>query len=240
MSSFSWLYNAFASVGFTDPLHPGLAHMPIGLMVGALILGFAALIRKRPLWGLSAQHCLILSWLFLFPTVLLGITDWQHYYHGVWLFPIKVKIGLASFLFVLLSIGLILIFTGRGESKSILVVYVLSFFTVVSLGYFGGHLVFGGRSPAAPQAFQIGKKSYDTNCRACHPNGHNVIMPNLPVRGSKQLATFQTFDNFLRRPRLPGGGPGPMPDFPDQKISDQEAKALYDYVRQAFGNPGQP
>jgi len=72
MTGFDWFYNALGSVGFTDPVHPALAHMPIGLVVGALIFGFAALLWKRPLWGLSSQHCLVLAWLFWFPTVLFG------------------------------------------------------------------------------------------------------------------------------------------------------------------------
>jgi mono/diheme cytochrome c family protein len=65
-------------------------------------------------------------------------------------------------------------------------------------------------------------------------------MPTMPIRGSKELATFQTFNNFIRHPRLPGGAPGPMPNFHYQKISEQEAKALYDYLRHAFGNAGKP
>jgi hypothetical protein len=214
--------------------------MPIGLVVGALFFGFAALIWKRPLLGLSARHCLVLAWLFVFPAVLFGFMDWQHYYHGVWLFPIKVKIGLASFLFVVLSTGLILIFKGLGESKAILVIYILAFFTVVFLGYFGGRLVFAGRSPGAGKSFEAGRKIFHANCSACHPQGHNAIIPTMPIRGSEKLANFQTFNDFIRRPRLPSGAPGPMPNFPYTKISRHEARFLFDYLRQAFGNAGHP
>jgi uncharacterized membrane protein len=240
MTMFDPFYQALASMGFTDPVHPALAHMPIGLVVGALIFGFAALWGKRPLWGLSARHCLVLAWLFWFPTVLFGVMDWQHFYHGVWIYPIEAKIALASFLFVLLSIGLVLIFMGKGESKGILVIYVLAFFTVVGLGYFGGHLVFGGRSPAGSKTFAAGQKIFNADCSACHPHGQNAIMPNMPLRGSQKLANFQTFNDFIRKPQLPGGEKGPMPNFHYQKISDQEAQALYDYVRHEFGNAGQP
>jgi mono/diheme cytochrome c family protein len=235
MSIFNPFYNALAAIGFTDPIHPAIVHMPIGLVVGALFFGFAALIWKRPLWGLSARHCLVLAWLFLFPTVLFGFMDWQYYYHGVWLFPIKVKIGLASFLFVVLSTGLIMIFKGQGESKAMLVIYVLAFCAVVGLGYFGGRIVFGGQSPAAPESFQAGEKIFHANCGACHPQGQNAIMPNLPIHGSDRLKNFQTFIAFIRQPRLPDGSPGPMPAWPPAKISDQEAKALYGYVKHAFG-----
>jgi mono/diheme cytochrome c family protein len=235
MTNFDWFYNALANLGFTDPVHPALAHMPIGLVVGALSFGFVALVWKRPLLGLSARHCLVLAWLFIFPTVLFGVMDWQHFYHGAWLFPIKVKIGLASFLFVVLSTGLIMIFKGQGESKAILVIYGLAFFTVVGLGYFGGRLVFGGQSPATPESFQAGSRIYDANCRACHPNGDNAIMPNMPIRGSDKLVNFQTFNDFIRQPRLPSGANGSMPNFHYKKLSDQEARALYSYVKHAFG-----
>ena len=240
MSTFDSFYQALASLGFADPVHPALAHMPIGLVVGALVLGFAASAWQRPRWGLSGQHCLVLAWLFWFPTVLFGVMDWQYFYHGVWMFHIEAKIALAIFLFVLLSIGLFLVFAGKGESRSILVIYVLAFFTVVALGYFGGRMVFGGGPPAGSKTSAAGEKSYRANCSACHPQGGNAIMANLPIRGSDKLENFRIFEDFIRKPLLPGGGKGPMPDFPLEKISPQEAKALYDYVRQEFGSAGKP
>jgi uncharacterized membrane protein len=240
MTTLDSFYQALAAMGFGDPVHPALAHMPIGLVVGALSLGFAALLWKRPRWGLSARHCLGLAWLFWFPAVLFGVMDWQYFYHGVWIFPIEAKIALASFLFVLLSIGLVLIFTGKGESKGILVIYVLAFFTVVALGYFGGRLVFGGHLPTGSKTFAAGQKIYQAHCSACHPNGGNALMANMPIRGSDKLANFQTFNDFIRKPQLPGGAKGPMPGFNYQKISHQEAKGLYDYVRQEFGKAGTP
>lgn len=235
MKFFNPFYRALADIGFTDPIHPAIVHLPIGLVAGALFLGFAALIWKRPLWGISARHCLVLAWLFLFPAVLFGFMDWQHYYHGVWLFPIKVKIGLASFLFVVLTTGVIMIYKGRGESKAMLVIYGLSFCTVVLLGYFGGHLVFGGRSPEAGKKFYAGRKIFDANCSVCHPQGRNAIMPNMPILGSDKLTNFQTFLAFIRHPRLDNGAKGPMPDWPPSEISNKEAKQLYDYVKKAFG-----
>jgi mono/diheme cytochrome c family protein len=239
MSNFDWLYHALAAVGFVDPVHPAIVHMPIGLVAGALFFGFAALIWQRPLLGLSARHCLVLAWLFVIPAVLFGYIDWQHFYHGVWLTPIKIKVGLATFLFVVLSVGLVMIYKGRGESKGILVIYVLAFITVVGLGYFGGRLVFGGQSPAAPKGLKAGKKIFDARCRACHAHGGNLIMPQMPLRGSDKLGNYQTFLAFIRDPRLDNGHKGPMPAWPPAKISDKEARSLYDYVKQAFGD-GQP
>ena len=39
---------------------------------------------------------MILAFLGLFPTVLAGYVDWQHFYGGTWLFPIKMKMLLAG------------------------------------------------------------------------------------------------------------------------------------------------
>jgi uncharacterized membrane protein len=237
MTIFNPLYNVLYAIGYTDPIHPPLTHMPIALVVAALILGLAAWIRGRPSLGRAARYCLILTWLFIFPTVLLGFMDWQHWYQGAWLLPIIIKISLASFLFVLLSLGLILVFTGREESKALLAIYLIAFFTVGGLGYFGGRLVFGGRAPAAPAAFETGKRLFENNCMACHPNGGNAIMPEAIIIGSDNLTDFQTFLAWIRDPRLDNGQKGPMPEFLPQKISDPQAGQLYDYLIKVLGKP---
>ena len=81
--------------------------MPIGLVTGALVLGFVAWFFRRPSLWQAARYCLILALIFLIPTALLGYMDWQYYYAGAWLFYIKMKLILAGVLLVLLSIGLI-------------------------------------------------------------------------------------------------------------------------------------
>ncbi len=200
MTIFDPIYNALAAMGFTDPIHPPLTHIPIGLVVGALIFGLTAWLLRRPALGQAARYCLGLAWLFIIPTVLLGFMDWQHYYQGAWLMPIVVKIGLAGFLFVLLSIGLILVITGREESKALLAIYVIAFLTVGGLGYFGGRLVFGGRAPAAPPALQAGQRLFEHNCMACHPNGGNAISPEAIIIGSDDLKDFPTFLGWIQGP----------------------------------------
>ena len=237
MTIFNPLYNALAAMGFTDPIHPPLTHIPIGVVVAALIFGLTGWLMKRPALGQAARYCLGLAWLFIFPTVLLGFMDWQHYYQGAWLLPIIVKISLASFLFVLLSIGLILVKTGREESKALLAIYLIAFLTVGGLGYFGGRLVFGGRAPAAPPALEAGKKLFENNCMACHPNGGNAIMPQAIIIGSDMLKDLPTFLGWIRDPRLDNGKKGPMPDFLPGKISEEQARQLYDYLIGVLGKP---
>lgn len=237
MTIFNPFYYVLAAIGYTDPIHPPLTHMPIGLVVAALIFGFAGLLLKKPFLSKMSRYCLLLAWLFIFPTVLLGFMDWQHFYQGAALFPIIVKICLATFLFVLLSLGLFLIARGREESKALLVILVLAFFTVGGLGYFGGRLVFGGRAPAAPPALQAGRGLFADNCMACHPNGGNAIMPQAIITGSDRLTDFHTFLTWIRDPRLDNGQKGPMPQFLPWKISDHQARQLYDYLIGVLGRP---
>jgi uncharacterized membrane protein len=237
MTIFNPLYNALAAMGFADPIHPPLTHIPMGVVVAALIFGLTGWLLRRPALGQAARYCLGLAWLFIFPTVLLGFMDWQHYYQGAWLLPIIVKISLASFLFVLLSIGLILVKTGLEESKALLAIYLIAFLTVGGLGYFGGRLVFGGRAPAAPPALEAGKKLFENNCMACHPNGGNAISPEAIIIGSDMLKDLPTFLGWIRDPRLDSGKKGPMPDFLPGKISDEQARQLYDYLIGVLGKP---
>ena len=240
MTSFDFIYRALALIGYHEPLHPPFTHYPIALVTASLFFGLWALIRGGPGFWVTARHCLVLAWLFIFPTVLFGVADWQHYYQGAWIGPIVVKMYLAGFLFVLLSIGLILAYKGRGDSPAILIVYVLGFMTVVGLGYFGGHMVYEGRAgdrSAAAVSLQVkaGQRIYGKYCQACHPNGGNIITPQASIIGSKTLADFPGFLAWIRDPRLANGKRGAMPKFDYQKISQQEAKALYDYVKQEFG-----
>ncbi len=244
MTIFDPFYRALYSIGFFDPIHPPLTHMPMGLVVAALVFGVLAWVLRQPFLTRAARYCLILAWLFIFPTVLLGFMDWQYWYQGAWLLPIIIKISLASFLFALLSLGLVLVFTGREESKALVAIYLIAFFTVGGLGYFGGRLVFGGRAPAAPAGLEAGKRLFENNCMACHPNGGNAIMPDMIIIGSDNLADLHTFISWIRDPRLDNGQKGPMPDFPPQKISDEQARTLYRYLIGVLGKPatgeGQP
>jgi uncharacterized membrane protein len=237
MTIFNPFYQVLAAIGFTDPIHPPLTHMPIALVVAALIFGFAGAILRRPVLSQVGRYCLLLAWLFIFPTVILGFMDWQHFYQGAALFSIIVKIFLASFLFVVLSIGLWLSRSGREESKALLVIYVIAFLTVGGLGYFGGRLVFGGRAPAAPPSLQAGKFIFENNCMACHPNGGNAIRPTAIIVGSDRLKDFHTFLVWIRNPRQDNGQKGPMPEFLPWKISDQQARQLYDYLIGVLGKP---
>jgi len=204
--------------------------MPIGLVTGALVFGFAALLLRRPILGWSARHCLILAWLFWFPAAVFGLMDWQYFFAGVYLYPIKMKLILAGILFIFLSIGL---FGGRDPETVLwgpLAIYILCFCCVLGLGWYGGNLVYGSRTLPAAQEFKAGMQIFDENCSGCHPRGGNAIKPNLPLLGAPELGNFQSFLDYLRNPRLPDGSKGVMPAFPEKKISDLQAEQLYRYI----------
>jgi uncharacterized membrane protein len=235
MTVFDPFYNFLYAIGYHDPIHPALTHMVIGLVVGALIFGVLAVLLKQPHLLRAARYCLVLAWLFIFPTVLLGFMDWQHWYQGALVQPILIKICLASFLFVVLTLGIIMILADRGESKGLLVIYLIAFFTVGGLGYFGGRLTFGGRAPAVSMKLEAGRRLFENHCMACHPSGGNAIMPDMFIIGSDNLKDLHSFIAWIRNPLMDSGQKGPMPAFSPQKISDAQAQQLYEYLSRVMG-----
>jgi uncharacterized membrane protein len=215
--------------------------MPIGLVVSALVFCVIALLFKREALARSARYCIILAFIWTFPTMLFGYMDWQHFYAGAWLFPIKMKVILAWALLVLLCVSIIASRKLGAESKAVLVMYGLCSLTVVVLGYFGGQLVYGGRSlHTSLQEYPVGQKIFKDNCSGCHPRGGNIINPNLPMKSAPQLADFNTFLAFTRKPLRPDGSIGIMPPFPASKISDQQQRELYEYIVKVLQKAGTP
>jgi mono/diheme cytochrome c family protein len=227
---FDPIYEFLAKLGYTHPIHPTEVHMPIGLVVASLVFIYIAVIFRRHNLDRTVRHCIILAFIWIFPTMLFGFMDWQHFYAGAWLFPIKVKLATATLLAVLLLLAVIVGHQKGPTSKLALTLYTLCFLAVVVLGYYGGQLVYGIKGSSAPTNYSAGRKIFAKNCNACHPNGTNALMPNLPLKGSAKLNQFETFLDFVRDPKLPDGKTGPMPAFQPTKISDGEAKELYEYI----------
>lgn len=224
------IYELVAKIGYVHPLHPALTHGPVGgVMVGFCLIAVALLWRWHSLIK-SSYHAICVAFALLIPTVAAGILDWQHYYSGAWIFPIQMKIALASLLFVLLSITLIVGRKPNVRPVTLLFLCSLCLVNVMGLGYFGGELVYGDRSVGKEQNFQIGRKVFVSHCSGCHVNGGNIFFPNLPLHSAPQLQSYETFIAFVRNPTLPNGKKGPMPKFTPAKLSDQQAHDLYDYV----------
>ena len=106
---FDAVYKLLEQIGYPHPIHPTEVHMPIGLIVGALIFRIAATLFRRPALAQTAHYCTILAALFLFPTILFGFMDWQHFYAGAWLNQIKIKLVLAVLLLVLVFVSVFLV-----------------------------------------------------------------------------------------------------------------------------------
>ena len=234
---FNFVYEFLANLGYTHPIHPTEVHMPIGLAVGAFLFSWIALFLRRPNLARTARHCIILAFIWVFPTILFGIMDWQHYYAGAMLFPVKMKLIFGPIFLILLAAAVILGHGKGAESKTVAVVYGLCFITVVILGFFGGQMVYGVKSPRASEEFKAGAKIFASNCSACHPHGGNTLKPNLPLIRAPQLADLKTFSDFIRNPRMPDGSAGIMPAFAPTKISGQQERELYDYIVNVLARP---
>jgi uncharacterized membrane protein len=234
----SWIdafYRFLNQFGFPDPLHAALVHMPIGLVMGAALFGWLALIPGRERLLLTARDCAVLALLFWFPTVLFGLMDWQHFYRGAWMAPITIKLALAGVLGVLLGTALFLAFRRPTVSGKVTpVIYTLCLVTAVLLGWFGARLVYDGRagSQGGAKAYPLGEKVFATHCKGCHPGGGNVMRPDRPLIGSGALKSPEAFIALLRRPQEP------MPAFPPSSVSDGDAKELYRYVTNVLVRSG--
>jgi uncharacterized membrane protein len=222
----SWIalfYQFLNRMGYDHPLHPAAVHIPIGMIFGVFIFGWLAFLFKKESLARTARHCLILALVFWFPVVLLGVFDWQHFYKGAWLAPIKIKMILAGILLVLLILALVFEHKRDRPTRALLAVYTLALGNAVLLGYFGAQLVYG-KMQEKPIPSEIGQKIYMDQCAACHPNGGNTITPNSPVTHSAKLNNVETFVAWIRNPKPP------MPPFKESQISSQQAQALYDYI----------
>jgi len=248
------IYQLLAKVGFTDPLHAPVTHIPIGLVIGAFcFFSVAVIFRKKNLY-LTARRVSILAFIFVFPTILLGVMDWLHFFKGAFIPPIKMKMILASCVMVLLGTGIVLGSEVKVRNAPMMVIYALAVVGVVGLGWYGARLVYGnwaGSQPAtqaaapaapasggtatpgpasAPSAVRLGGRLFAADCAACHPGGANVVAPDLPLKGAKQLATEGTFISFVRNPVMPNGSAGQMPAFSADEVSDKDASNVYQYI----------
>ncbi len=225
-----FIYHILHDIGFNHPLHPPWAHMPIGLVIGALFFFVAAVALRREQFKKTAYHCFVLALIFFFPTVFFGYTDWCHFYGGIWSFPIKVKVVLSAVLLILLAAGFLMEKKTIGGHMSKFVVYMVSVLVVTALGYFGAQLALEESNAEVSAGSKSGEKLYFSNCNGCHPNGGNNINPKIPVVGSPALKDLNSFTKFIRNPLRPDGSKGVMPAFQPDKLSNEELKSIYEFI----------
>ena len=237
---FDSLYEFLAGIGYRHPLHPMFVHTAAGVPTVALLLALAALISRRPDFAKSARHCMILALIFSFPAVFFGFTDWQYYYSGGLAGTHHHKDLAVRRIADLSRFGHFFRARRQVRLQGGPCGYALAFLAVVALGYFGAELAFGNKAPAAPPEYQAGEKIYMKNCSACHPYGGNIVNARLSVTGAPELVDFRIFLLYLRDPKQPKPNIALMPIVPPTKISDEQAKQLYDYITKVLERPRRP
>jgi uncharacterized membrane protein len=225
-------YHMVNSFGFPDPIHVTLVHIPMGLVIGAFVFSWLSALTSWKRLTVTAYQCITLALLFLFPVIIFGFMDWRHFYLGAWLTPIKIKMVLAVILLILSFAAFLLGFKGKESSKITLALYSLCLITVIGLGWFGARLVYGDQIQGSSKQYQNGEKIFVANCNICHANGGNKISPKNPLRNSDDLQNLDAFISLIRHPERP------MPAFTALRISDKEAKELYDYIVNEVNCPG--
>jgi len=227
---FSGLYQTLSDIGYTHPLHPALTHIPVGLVIGGFIFALFAVVLNRSSLSKTARHCLWLALIALPFAALFGWMDWQQYYAGAWLLPIIIKMILGALLFVLLLVTLI-----SSREKTPLFYHAICMLVVITIGFFGGELVYGKRNmkmPANDSRIEQGADLFAQNCSMCHyadrtdkhigPGLKGLFqMEKLPVSGKP--VTAENVEQQIKNPFEN------MPAFTDLK--EDEIEALLEYLR---------
>lgn len=77
-----------------------------------------------------------------------------------------------------------------------------------------------------------GEQLFNKHCAACHPNGGNIINSDYTLhKDSMASHGIKTPDDIVSYMRSPGTG---MPAFDKEKLSDELAKEIANYILDAF------
>ncbi len=231
----SWLYEWLSGIGYHHPLHPPVTHVPVGLVIGAFVFLLASRVLRNESLVRTARHCAVLALLAAPVAVFFGVMDWQHFYGGAWVFPIRVKVVLACALVLFLVLAWKTSPTSGFAPKGATAVYALCLMAAAGLGFFGGELVYGPKLPGAAvddAMVQQGSVLYVESCAMCHysdstqtkigPGLKNLFQnERLPVSQSpvSAAAVADQLKNPFDR----------MPAFPD--LTDEQVQALVAYLK---------
>lgn len=134
------IFEFLSKIGFHHPLHPAMTHIPMGMVMGAVIFRLVSFIPKARILSKTGYHCIVLGLLGMIPTAFSGYLDWQHTFGGQWEFLIILKMVLA----VILTIVMIVIaFTDDPENPRLnkkTLFYLLTILLAIGLGFAGGEL----------------------------------------------------------------------------------------------------
>lgn len=251
----SGFYQFLASIGYEHPLHPALAHLPVGLTIGAFLFALGSMFFAKAGLAQAARWSTILALASAFPTIAVGYMEWQHFYAGAPIPAITIKTVLALILIgILIAAAVAQLWGQTGNnaesstagwpSTAILAVGVI---LVAGIGFHGGELVYGSgeqheetaaleptsgsgetAKPITPPA------SFEANCVACHRNGGNTLKAQFPLAKAPQLEDFEQFRQYLRTPKARDGSATIMPPYPESVIPDAQLQEIYDYLHQRY------
>jgi uncharacterized membrane protein len=229
------IYQILAKIGYTHPLHPLATHLPAGLIIGAFAFALPAWIFNRKNLAQTARHCLILALIMAVPTILLGLMDWQYRFGGAYLFEIKMKLLLGGILLLLLLIAVVYDALAGVSTKTGLAIYALCLLTVIGLGYFGGELVYGTKTPSGREVKGLAAEGaivFKQNCSACHHTDSTATKVGPGLMGVFKQTKFPVSgrsvsdDNFRLILKAPYSK---MPPF--GHLSAEQVEALLDYLK---------
>lgn len=137
------IFEFLNSIGFMHPVHPALTHIPMGMVMGAVVFRLVSFIPKFRFLAKTGYHCVILGLLGVFPTVFTGYLDWQHTFGGQWEFLIILKMILAGVLTILLVAIIVMDDPESPKLDKKTFFYILIVLVAIGLGFSGGELQYG-------------------------------------------------------------------------------------------------
>lgn len=94
----------------------------------------------------------------------------------------------------------------------------------------------------AAQAASHGKSVYERTCIACHGKNGKGAIPGVPPLGGKggrlEKPDPELIRNTINGMRSPGSSLGMPPKGGDPSLTEQDAAAVLQYMRQTFGPDG--
>lgn len=137
------IFEFLARVGFHHPLHPALTHIPMGMIMGAVIFRFASFLPRLKFLARTGYHCVVLGLIGIAPTIFTGVLDWQHRYAGEWEGLIIIKMVLAGLLTLLMLATAVIDDPENRKLDKNTLFYLGMIILAIGLGFSGGELIFG-------------------------------------------------------------------------------------------------
>ena len=126
---------------FFHLLHPVIACLPMGLLMGGFLFFLTSLMIKSASLGQTAYHCLMLAWISLVPTGITGLLDWSYFYKSSIGGPILGKMILLPLLFFLIGFVTWMMRRSIARPHRLVTGYLLCLNIALSLAYYGAQFL---------------------------------------------------------------------------------------------------